>query len=291
MKKQIDKYLFLAISICFLFIRCRPEPLDIDLPQAEQKLVIASQIIPGNLMTVIVSKSMDTKGFNIEDGSLSQDILSQLLIDSGIVTINYNGITDTLRKAAGVPGVFVSAGTPLLVNTRYNLFVKDWQTGMSVTSSAYMLPQVLLDTVFAETIKSNELSQTKISYSFYDPPTEKNWYMINFYSPNGSSSSSGGIDLSENDDILKETIIVSDENFQNHLVNKSYTLSDWEQDTIFMSISSISEGYFDYLNTRLRGGRLFTSLVREPINYPTNIHEGYGFFTTHYPTISMIIIE
>ena len=279
------------VLICFYLASCTPKPLDIDLPQAEQKLVVSSQIIPGSLMVITVSRSLSAKGFNIDEEELTQDILNQLLVDSGIVTIDYNGITDTLYRNPGFPGVFVSVGTPQILNTNYNLYVKDYNTGMSVRSSAFMLPQVNLDTAFAKIDTTGLISTTKVTYSFDDPQGEKNWYMINFYGPGNSNSNSGGVDILENEDILKETILLKDINFSSSSVTASHTLTAWDQDTVYVAISNISEGYYNYLNARIRSGGLFTSVSREPVNHPTNVIGGYGFFTTHIPSLRVVKVD
>ena len=61
----MKNYLILSIVFSLFIVSCRPKPLDIDLPQADQKLVVSSQVIPGSLMVVTVSRSMDAKGFKI----------------------------------------------------------------------------------------------------------------------------------------------------------------------------------------------------------------------------------
>ena len=280
-----------VIIASLLFVNCRPEPIEIDLPQAEKKLVISSQVIPGSIMIVTVSRSMDTKGFNINDDELSQDVLNQLLVDSGIVTISYNGITDTLFSAPGIPGVFLSVSTPQILNTTYSLYAKDYNTGMEVTSTAFMLPQVALNNASATLDSSGVFEITTVDYEFNDPQGEDNWYMVNFYSLGDSNSTGGGVNLTENDNILKETIVLTDKNFSSSNYSGSQVLTDWNQDTIVVSISNISKGYYDYLSARLRSGGLFTSISREPVNHPTNIIGGYGFFTTHKPSLIIVPVN
>ncbi|MDB4088291.1 DUF4249 domain-containing protein [Flavobacteriales bacterium] len=283
--------IIIVIIGSLLFLNCRPEPIDIDLPQAEKKLVISSQVIPGSIMLVTVSRSMDTKGFNIDEDSISQDILNQLLVDSGIVTISYNGISDTLFSAPGIPGVFLSISTPQILNTTYNLYAKDYNTGMEVTSSAFMLPQVSLNSASASIDTSGVFDITNVNYEFTDPQGEDNWYMVNFYAQKDSNSSGGGFDLNENESVLKETIILKDKDFSSSIYSGSHQLSDWNQDSIAVSISNISKGYYDYLTARLRSGGLFASISREPVNHPTNIIGGYGFFTTHKPSIIIVPVN
>ena len=287
----MNKTLIISILSLLVFTNCRPDPIDIELPQAEKRLVISSQVIPGSIMVVTVSRSMDTKGFNIDAESPSQDLINQLLVDSGLVTISYNGITDTLFSAPGVPGVFLSVSTPQFLNTTYSLFAKDYNTGMEVTSSEFMLPQVALNRASASTDTAGIISTTTVNYDFNDPQNEDNWYMVNFYAQRDSNSMNGGFDLTENSNVLKETIVLSDKNFTSPTFSGSHKLSDWNQDTLVVSISNISKGYYEYLNARLRSGGLFTSISREPVNHPTNIMGGYGFFTTHKPSLIIVPVN
>lgn len=289
--KNTIQILFITL---FFSIGCRPKPLSIDLPQAEQKLVISSQIIPNAAMIVTVSKTMDATGFSQDNGdTLSSDILNQLLVDSAFVTVSYNGIVDTLIRIPGVPGIFFSLA-PQFLDVNYNLYVKEYEKGRVVTSSAKMLPMVSLDTVTSTKSISGGFPKIDIAYSFNDPQNEDNWYMVNFYAFKDSTEQSGtNFDFTENSNVVKETIVLNDKNFSTSLVSLTQNLvgEEWDKDTLFISLSNISEGYYDYVNSRLRGGSILTSLTSEPINYPTNIIGGLGFFTTHKPSIKIIPVN
>ena len=56
-------------------------------------------------------------------------------------------------------------------------------------------------------------------------------------------------------------------------------------DSLVMTLSNINEDYFNFLSLRKRSQNLFTEIVNEPINYPTNVENGLGFFNTHFPDI------
>jgi hypothetical protein len=83
--------------------------------------------------------------------------------------------------------------------------------------------------------------------------------------------------------------IISDATFDGVYTNQSIFSSDEMSmtDTIAGAVSNISEDYFKFLDLRKRGGNIFSELVSEPISYPTNIKNGYGFFNTHYPDIEI----
>jgi hypothetical protein len=56
-------------------------------------------------------------------------------------------------------------------------------------------------------------------------------------------------------------------------------------DTIGVSVSNISQGYYEFLDLYGRAGSPLTQITGEPIDYPTNVTNGYGYFTTHVPDL------
>ena len=56
-------------------------------------------------------------------------------------------------------------------------------------------------------------------------------------------------------------------------------------DSIAVTLSNISKNYYNYLVLRNESGSLYNQLNLEPLNYPTNVVNGYGFFNAHIPDI------
>ena len=56
-------------------------------------------------------------------------------------------------------------------------------------------------------------------------------------------------------------------------------------DSVAIALSNISESYYEFLKKREKGGNVFTELTNEPINYPSNVKGGFGFFNTHFPDV------
>jgi hypothetical protein len=48
-------------------------------------------------------------------------------------------------------------------------------------------------------------------------------------------------------------------------------------------VASISKNYYDFLDAYKKGNSLFSQILGEPINYPSNIENGVGVFTAHIP--------
>lgn len=287
MRKSI--YIFLSLFfLCGFFTGCVPKPLEIDIAPAEVKLVVSSQVIPNTTMIVTLSKSFGVLSYSEENGdTATQYLLDQLLVDSAIITIRYAGFEDTLYPILSAPGLYASVGTPSVLNEDYTLNIHDPGTGETVWSTAKMLEQVSFDTVYASIDSSGTLPYTDVSFSFEDL-TGANWYMVNFYTESNDSIQNGS-PFSSNEGIPTETLLLSDAEFSGSYSN-THRLWNWVEDSLVVSISNISQEYYQYMQLRQKSNNFFTDLVKEPINYPSNINGGYGYFTTHFPDVRFIVV-
>ncbi len=284
------KYTILAIITLFV-VSCQPKPLDIELEQAPTKLVIASQVIPNSIMLVYVSKSFGALDYSEdESGDTSKlDMLEKIMVKDANVTISYNGITDKLIAVPEAPGLYASISVPQFINTEYTLKVDDPKSALSVSSKSTMLQQVSFDEVKAKKGLNEDSINTIVEVKFTDPANELNWYMINIYSLNNGSDDPNNIFMKSTSNQV--TVLLDDHSFNGQQFSGEQTMYQWESDTIFASLSNISEEYYNYLLARKKGGKIINSLLGEPINYSTNIEGGYGFFNTHFPDLQMIIVD
>ena len=285
MKKIIN----ILLGLTILLSSCTPKPQPLTLDEAETKLVISSQIIPNQIMVVTVSKSFGALSFNSDNGdTLTDDLINQLLVSNGTVTISYQGNTDTLFAIPNTPGVYASLSTPQFLNTQYTLNVHDPETGLSVNSSEFMLEQAQMDSVSGSKGQTAGVDYIDVNLKFPDL-NGTNWYMANIYTTSDDTLTTS-TDPFNNNSVPTQTVLFEEADFTNNYLDSTIRIFDWTQDTLFVSVSNISEGYYTYLRQRERGGNIFTSVVGEPINYSTNINGGYGYFTTHYPNARMLII-
>lgn len=279
--------LFLLLMISVLF-SCRPEPLLIDIEPVEPKPVIWSQIIPENVVLVYFAKSFGALDFNEEDTTnIEQDLLDQILVNNGEIIIEHQGVDDTLIQLE--QGLFVTFNTNLNVGDNYNLRARDFDLGQSVSSSATMLETVPLNSEITYELSEGfgDGTNVTIDYSFLDPPGE-NYYQVNFYTDvNDPTEDEGELDSS----VPQFYQLISDQTYNTEQIEASYDLFNVESDSIFISLSNISKGYYEYLNQRDRGGSILNQLVNEPINYTSNIENGYGFFNLTAPNIRLITLD
>lgn len=260
---------------------CRPEPLSIEIPQLEPKVVVASQIVPPDILLVSLSKSFSALT-DIEEDSTGE-ALSQLFIRGASVGLEYDGRQDSLIEVEN--GFYIGLDIDALPGRTYRLSIQD-TGGLSATAEASFLAAMTFDSI-VPTLERGDDTLVEIEYTLRDLPGD-NWYMLNFYSNLGNEDSTfniGSILGGENVNGFLGTELISDDEFAADGSFKESVTFFGLQDTnlVAVSISNISEEYYNYLVLRERAGNIFSQIVSEPINYPTNVEGGLGFFTLHFP--------
>lgn len=279
----------ISTAILLLLTSCLPEPIETEIEQAESKIVVSSQVIPGNFMLVTVSRS-----FSALEGSygadLDQEDLDQFLVKDAIVVLSYANRVDTLINSPDAPGVYASLLRLEDANQTFELYVYDPKTKESVTANSTMLDRVNLETVTATTSIAPLIDDTiyTMNYTFTDPP-EDNWYVVNVFDPNNLQVSFNFLG-NESDQVY--TQLVSDQSYDGSTIEFSSEIIGYDfKDTVTVMFSNISESYFRFLDARQRGGGIISSVTGEPINHPTNVQGGYGYFNTHNPSLTQVILD
>lgn len=282
----MKKLNYIYIVLCLLvFSQCQPPPLDLKLDEFEPGVVVASQVLPGEVMFIGLTRSFTALSNAGNNGGGDSADFANILVDSARVTITHNGDIDTLVKLA--PGLFASIKTLDDPGTIYTLNVHDYGLGKSVSATAEMLAKVEFDTIYPVVTKAPEDTSVVFKAEFTDNPSERNFYMINIYSRHVLDE---GLDLNsffENGSNKVETTrIFSDQDLTSGLNKLDIDVSGANvTDSIAVALSNISEEYYDFLKKREKGSNIFAKATNEPINYQTNVKDGYGFFTTHFPDV------
>ncbi len=260
---------------------CEPDPIEIVLPPHEAKLVIATQVFPERYMVVQVSKSFSSlagPGDNIANDST---LLKNLLVEHALVQVSYNGQTETLKHLRN--GLYYS--TKILQNFRqtYTLFVKDSVSGLECRAATEMLAPIAFDKVEPQVKRTASDTTMALHYSLSDPGPERNFFLITLV---GASRKNvipwqGPKSLNQ---IREQLILLDDSQFTNGKFSKTENLTVQSSDTLVVAISNISEPYYRYLELYQKSNGFINQLTGEPINLPSNIQNGYGFFNAHNPT-------
>ena len=281
------KHLNLIFILIIVFTACEPKAIDIDVPPAETKLVISSQIIPNRVMIVSVTGSFSALENKHEKDSLSKGFLDSIFVSNALVTVSYFGQTDTLNMIS--PGLYASVNTLQYNYGTYNLYTKDPATGLEVTASTTLLPQVRFDSVYPSIIKTPIDSVVNLYYELSDNLNTVNYYVVNYVRKLNAGNSS--LDINQvfsngNNSFQTYFDLLNDDSFNKGKLAMNKKLEHvTPHDSIAVMVSNISKSYYDFLSAYKRSGSFFNQLTGEPINYPSNINNGYGYFNAHYPTI------
>ena len=272
--KNILWSLFLALIIS----ACEPDPLPVDgVPSPEKTVVIGSQNLPSEFMAISV-----TENFNALEGGTEDDfeeLIQTLLLDGLDLTVEVADSSYLLNEIDQT-GVYVANGIPEMVGEIYTLSFLNPFNEETVIASEKLLPFIGFDSVniFIEETPFDSL--VNVVMRLEDPPGP-NWYMINVQLINE--------DFDFNTRPFTE--LLTDTVSEGSVIDYEFRVffRDYEPgDTVMVSMANISKDYFDFLD--LRGTRRgFVGSLGEPINFPTNVDNGLGYFHMHIPDVRIFL--
>ncbi len=262
---------------------CIPESLEIDsVPQLEPKIVVSSQMIPNFAVAVLLTKSIGA--LDASDNSDAEALLNQILIADAAVYIQGDDAVFQLTYVGN--GVYGAVGANLVAGESYTLHVNSPSMG-TVQATTTVKPLVQFEAVEASLYITGRDTLAQVDYTLRDPAGE-NWYMMN-----GQHVSQKNL----NERLLNPWIttkLLDDTDFQGG-VRKDFfrVLFDEveEGDTLAVLLSNIDKDYYDFMKIREDTRFGIASYLGEPINYPTNIEGGLGFFNLYVPDIRVFILE
>lgn len=282
MTERLFTYLQILLAT-LLLLSCLPEPLPVDdIPKLETKIVVSSQIIPNAGMVVFVSKSIGA--LDAGDDSDPENLIEQIAISDALVTLRVNDNLDTLENLGN--GLYGNIILDWLNNVDYTLTVNTPLLG-SVSAVTRLPDFVSFDEVSATIFDNGFDSLAQIAYRLTDPLGE-NYYMINVQRFRSSQELSSLV----NPRIF--TRLFDDKEFDGQEKAETFNVlfqEFSEGDSIAVSMANISKAYYDFLKVRSDNRFSFVEFAGEPINYPTNVQGGYGFFNLHTPDVRVFILE
>lgn len=285
-------YFLLSIS---LLSACKPEPLDLEVPQAPQRIVVASQLVDSAKLAIVLTRTfsaLENKGITLTDSI--QPFPEELLVTNAQVIIESNGIRLELEEIS--TGVYATITLPGAIGNTYTLTVIDREKGQNIIAQTQMLPKATLDT-FSILPTGTTGNTYQLHYAFNDIGPEENWYVVNFYTQDRLRDTvpkkPGDLDYIAKR-LLEQRLnydLVSDKQMSNgrYAITKQFTSN--QLDTFGIALTHISKGYYDYLNAQLKYNSIANKLRGEIIQIPTNINEGYGYFALQIPDAYFATID
>lgn len=274
-----------AVTITFVAVfiaSCLPPSIDIDVTPAPPKLCIASLVLGNNGIVVGLTRSYSPLEKNPDADSLSDDLIEQILVTGATVTVSYGAQTDTLYEVT--PGVYSNLFTTITEGETYTLRAYDPQMNLNCQAVTVMRPDIELDTVWPSIVRNSPDTMVYFHYRLYDNTATENYYVVNFIKKvqGDSTFDINNVFAAGSNEVLTEFELLDDQAFQNGVLEKDVHVFSAEQhDTIAVSVSEISKGYYEFLSAMKRSSSIFNQLTGEPITYPSNVEGGHGYFTMH----------
>lgn len=278
--KNFKKLIILALALQ----ACLPEPLDVDgIPSVKPELVVLTQFVPDRSLVVMVTRTFGAleAGNDSDAGAL----LRQIAIDDATVTLS--GPSGQYTLASLGSGLYGDTMIPFKEGEAYTLTVNSISLG-EVHSTTTVQPMATFDSLSAQLYGASQNdSLAEISYSIRDP-RGKNWYMLTVQH----------VEMNEiAEDLLGPnayTRLLDDVDFDGQTYLETFRVfpRDFhEGDTIAVLLSGISEDYFNFMTMRQDNRFSFVEYLSEPVNYPTNIVGGKGFFNLHVPDARFLVLR
>ena len=280
------KTVFILVAATALYSCRKPKPLTIDIPQRKDQPVIASTMPDDRTLLVSAGYSLDAIT-NISDSNSNNKIPKSMLIDSGMISIaEAGGTARNLTKLSA--GMYATTGIQLKEGSTYTLQLADYRKGVTATATTTYMPQPARGQVTPTYIgDKNGDTLYKLNVTIPDAKQGAHYFMgymttrqlrenvkLLTQSPSQNAAAIAGFEAKQ--------IEMIQSNVTGELTQQ-YTLKLSPQDTLIVQVARIDEGYFKYLQTYKRTGYLINQLTGEPINLPTNIETGYGYFAIYKP--------
>lgn len=258
---------------------CLPDPLPVnDVPEVAKNVVVGSQNLPDQFLAVTL-----TENFGALDAGPNSDIeevLNDFLITGIDVRVSVEGGEYSLNNNGF--GLYIGSDVPKIKGANYELsFINPFNRQPVYARTT--LPQFVgFDSL---NVYVNETPfDTLISVDMYiqDPP-EKNWYMINVQTFNNDYD----IQNRPYTELLKDTEF-NGQNYNHQFITpfRDYVRGD----TVLVSMANINEEYYNFLEIRKNNRFSLLDALGEPVNYPSNVENGEGFFHIHHQDIRFFIL-
>lgn len=281
--KHIALYSILSISLSLLFVRCIPDPLEVrGIPIVKPQIVVSSQIVPDQSLVILLTKSFGALEAN--ENSNLQDVIRQIAVNDAVVVIAGNNRTDTLIFLGN--GVYGGIAIPF-APVEYSLYVNSKTLG-KVTATTSVRPRINFKEIEASLYFDGfDDTLAQVTYYFEDPPG-KNWYLINAVKVERNALAANALNP------RSSSRLIADDEFDGKTYSERFRVSQRDLkkgDTLAVYLSNISAEYYQFIQLRLDNRFSLLEFLSEPINYPTNVNGGRGFFNLYVPDIRFFILE
>jgi hypothetical protein len=274
----------MALVTSIMLGACLPDPLEVDsIPKVKPQIVVSSHVVPDQSIVILLTKSFGA--LDASQDSDPEEVLEQIALLDAIVTISSENGADTLVSLDN--GLYGGTFIDFAPGIDYTLRVESESLGV-VTATTQVKPQVLFEELEAELyFDGYDDTLAQVSFALNDP-AEKNYYMINALKVERQELQDN---LLNPRDFIK---LIDDTPFNGQEYSETFRVFPREfdpGDTLAVYLSNVSKEYHDFIQLRLDNRFSLVEWVSEPVNYPSNVVGGKGFFNLYVPDVRFIVLE
>jgi hypothetical protein len=287
----MKKTLAIPALISIVMVSCRPKPIDIDIPQSKKAVTISSIAYDQHSAYISASYSISSM---LAHGDTSMNFVDKMpadmLIDSALVLLTNENSTDTLYKIK--PGVFGSRNLDLKYGQKYTLVLHDYKERTTVNAITTFLPKPVIKDISIQLSENATDTLTSIRVSIADATSESKYFVSYSTTRQLREGSKGEVkDLSAAHSFEPKRLqLFSGADADNGVLTKSFTCKAHKSDTLIVHVGNIDNAHYKYLEVYKKTGYLINQLSGEPINLPTNINTGFGYFSLHQLTSKVLVV-
>jgi hypothetical protein len=252
------------------------------------KIVITPLFNSEDELGVLVTRSFSSLASMQEN---QFDLLYGARVNGAKAIIEHNGMRHELLSFSPI---YLSGEITFSPYSEYTLTVTDTLNGETVKATTMMLPQVNLDTLMLTVSRQYNDTALNLKIRIHDDGIVKKYYLTTFklnqeITKDKSSKSSIKKSLYDQIEIFdnsstKDGKLVYEKTFRQNQVEFG------SRDSVIVEVSEVSKAYYDYLTIYKKTGSFLNQLTGEPINFPTNVKGGAGFFFLVYPVYKDFIL-
>ncbi|NOZ36075.1 MAG: DUF4249 domain-containing protein [Chlorobi bacterium] len=319
MKTKLCIILFFFLAILGN-LSCR-EPIDINIPETQKKIVLNGFINPDSTIKINLSESLSILERDKDLKFLKTAVVKIYEDETYKETLQYdtNGYyIGTIYPQIGKEYKVTAEYPPLdNVDAETVLLKPPVITEINSEPQFYSNVQTWYNSVTGEPFDTTiyELEQLNVNLILQDPPNEDNYYFLTFSAiipqydyppPDGNPVFTGEkmtyLDYNasnlnwENNFYTRDLkgFVFSDNLFngKNFTLNTTvYVNTESAPNKVYVGLHSVTEDFYQYVISYSKYQDIEGNPFAEPVNIKTNIHHGFGFFSGYSTKKDSIIID
>lgn len=276
--------LILMLSLCTVLYSCQPKPIDIEVKQGPSILTVSSSAIDDHTLVVSATYSVNSL-LGLEDSiSGKKKLPKEMLLGDAVLTLTPDGgRTDTLQYVS--PGFYAKRTLKLETGIRYTLHVYDGKKGLIGMASTTYFPAPGVGTLKPKVVRAEDTT-VQLEVELKDV-NRSDYYFLSYYA-SSNVRQHGPISYDNLEESIasyspRRLILISGVEMKDGKINKTIDIDGKATDDLLVHIGKIDKSYYDYLSAYKKAGAYINQLTGEPINLPSNIVKGVGFFSLSVP--------